>query len=141
MDFINSLFGMGATSVVLLGAFFIAFLGYALGSIKIKGVSLGTAGVFLMALLCGYLFTLPGLQTVPILAKFYIESGKAAAVTDYKFIESVGLVLFVTGVGFIAGPNFFHDLKKNAKSYVPLGAIIILIGSVCTVLFALIPGQ
>ena len=140
MDFINSLFGMGATSVVLLGAFFIAFAGYAIGSIQIRGVSLGTAGVFLTALLCGYLFTLPGLQSVPILAKFYIADGKSAAVTDYKFIESVGLVLFVTGVGFIAGPNFFHNLKKNAKSYVPLGAIIILIGAVCTVLFALLPG-
>ena len=140
MDFINSLFGMGATSVVLLGAFFIAFIGYALGSIQIKGVSLGTAGVFLMALLCGYLFTQPALQSIPILSKFYIEGSASAAVSSYKFIESVGLVLFVTGVGFIAGPNFFHNLKRNAKSYVPLGAIIILIGSVCTVVFALLPG-
>ena len=140
MDFINSLFGMGTTSVVLLGAFFIAFIGYALGSIQVKGVSLGTAGVFLMALLCGYLFTQPGLQNIPILSKFYIEGSASTAVTSYKFIESVGLVLFVTGVGFIAGPNFFHNLKRNAKSYVPLGAIIILIGAVCTVIFALIPG-
>ena len=140
MDFINSLFGMGTTSVVLLGAFFIAFIGYALGSIQVKGVSLGTAGVFLMALLCGYLFTQPGLQNIPILSKFYIEGSASTAVTSYKFIESVGLVLFVTGVGFIAGPNFFRNLKKNAKSYVPLGAIIILIGAVCTVIFALIPG-
>ena len=132
MDFINSLFGMGTTSVVLLGAFFIAFIGYALGSIQVKGVSLGTAGVFLMALLCGYLFTQPGLQNIPILSKFYIEGSASTAVTSYKFIESVGLVLFVTGVGFIAGPNFFHNLKKNAKSYVPLGAIIILICAVCT---------
>ena len=38
MDFINSLFGMGTTSVVLLGAFFIAFIGYALGSIRIKEI-------------------------------------------------------------------------------------------------------
>ena len=45
MDFINSLFGMGTTSVVLLGAFFIAFIGYALGSIQVKGVSLGTLGI------------------------------------------------------------------------------------------------
>ena len=58
MDFINSLFGMGTTSVVLLGAFFIAFIGYALGSIQVKGVSLGTAGVFLMALLM-YLLSTP----------------------------------------------------------------------------------
>ena len=81
MDFINSLFGMGTTSVVLLGAFFIAFIGYALGSIQVKGVSLGTAGVFLMSLLCGYLFTQPGLQNIPILSKFYIEGSASAAVT------------------------------------------------------------
>lgn len=48
MDFINSLFGMGTTSVVLLGAFFIAFIGYALGSIQVKASASGTAGVFLM---------------------------------------------------------------------------------------------
>ena len=75
MDFINSLFGMGTTSVVLLGAFFIAFIGYALGSIQVKGVSLGTAGVFLMALLCGYLFTQPGRKISP----FYRSSTSRAA--------------------------------------------------------------
>ena len=46
----------------------------------------------------------------------------------------------MTAVGSIAGPNFFRDLKKNAKSYVPLGAVIIVIGALVTVLFALIPG-
>lgn len=140
MDFISHLISMGGSTVVLMGCFFIAFIGYAIGSIKVKGVCLGTAGVFLMALLCGYLFTLPGLQSIPILKSFYIENASASAVGSYKFIESVGLVLFVTGVGFIAGPNFFTNLKENAKSYVPLGAIIIAIGAVCTVCFALIPG-
>lgn len=75
-----------------------------------------------------------------MLGSFYIESAKSSAVTSYKFIESIGLVLFVTGVGSIAGPNFFRDLKKNAKSYVPLGAVIILIGAAVAVVFALIPG-
>ena len=54
-------------TVVIFGAFLIAAVGYALGRITIKGVSLGTAGVFLMALLFGYLFTLPGLAELPIL--------------------------------------------------------------------------
>ena len=45
--------------------------------------------------LCGYLFTQPGLQNIPILSKFYIEGSASTAVTSYKFIESVGLVLFV----------------------------------------------
>ena len=137
---LNDLFSMGTTSVVLMGAFLICLIGYAIGSIKIKGVCLGTAGVFLVALLFGYLFTLEGLNDIPLLSKFYIEGSKSSAVSNYKFIESVGLVLFVTAVGFIAGPNFFRNLKKNAKSYVPLGAIIIAIGAALAVVFALIPG-
>ncbi len=140
MEFINNLINLGSTPAVLIGAFFICLVGYAIGSIKIKGIELGTAGVFLMALLFGYLFTLPGLESLPIIGKLYIESSASSAVTSYKFIDSIGLVLFVTAVGSIAGPNFFRDLKKNAKSYVPLGAVIIIIGSLVTVLFALIPG-
>lgn len=140
MEFINNLINLGSTPAVLIGAFFICLVGYAVGSIKIKGIELGTAGVFLMALLFGYLFTLPGLESLPIIGKLYIESSASSAVTSYKFIDSIGLVLFVTAVGSIAGPNFFRDLKKNAKSYVPLGAVIIIIGSLVTVLFALIPG-
>ncbi|MDD6308711.1 MAG: permease [Clostridia bacterium] len=140
MNFVNGLFSLSGTTVVLAGAFLICFVGYALGRIKIKGVSLGAAGVFLIALLFGYLFTLPGLQNIPLLSKFFIEGNKASAFTSYKFIETIGLVLFVTGVGYIAGPNFFRNLKQNAKSYVPLGIIIILVGAALTVAFALIPG-
>ena len=140
MDFISGLISPSATAVVLLGAFFITFLGYCLGRISIKGVSLGTAGVFLMALLFGYLFTLPGLKELPVLSKFFIETAKDATVVNYKFLGNIGLVLFVTAVGSIAGPNFFRDLKKNAKTYLPMGAIIILIGAGVTTAFALIPG-
>ena len=140
MDFISGLISPSATAVVLLGAFFITFLGYCLGRISIKGVSLGTAGVFLMALLFGYLFTLPGLEELPVLSKFFIASAKDSTVVNYKFLGNIGLVLFVTAVGSIAGPNFFRDLKKNAKTYLPMGAIIILIGAGVTTAFALIPG-
>lgn len=140
MEFISNLISPSSTAVVLLGAFFITFLGYCLGRISIKGVSLGTAGVFLMALLFGYLFTLPGLKELPVLSKFFIESAKDATVVNYKFLGNIGLVLFVTAVGSIAGPNFFRDLKKNAKTYLPMGAIIILIGAGVTTAFALIPG-
>ena len=93
-----------------------------------------------MALLFGYLFTLPGLKELPILSKFFIETAKDATVVNYKFLGNIGLVLFVTAVGSIAGPNFFRDLKKNAKTYLPMGAIIILIGAGVTTAFALIPG-
>ena len=140
MDFISNLINPGSVAVVLMGVFFITFLGYCLGRISIKGVSLGTAGVFLMALLFGYLFTLPGLKDVPVLSKFYIADASAPAIDKYGFIGDIGLVLFVTAVGSIAGPNFFRDLKKNAKTYIPMGAIIIAIGAIAAAAFAMIPG-
>ena len=43
-------------------------------------------------------------------------------------VENLGLILFVTSVGFIAGPKFFGNFKRNFKSYVLLGVIIILAG-------------
>ena len=140
MEFISKLINPGSAAVVLIGAFFITFLGYCLGRISIKGVSLGTAGVFLVALLFGYLFTLPGLENVPVLSKFFIADASASAMDSYGFIGDIGLVLFVTAVGSIAGPNFFRDLKKNAKTYLPMGAIIIIIGAGVATAFALIPG-
>lgn len=139
-DFLNGFISLGATPVVLMGAFLICFVGYALGSIKIKGICLGTAGVFLIALLCGYLFTLEGLKEIPVIGRFYISGSDSAAAGSYGFLADIGLVLFVTAVGFIAGPNFFRNLKKNAKSYVPMGIVIVLIGAIITVIFALIPG-
>ena len=48
MEFINNLVKLGSTPAVLIGAFFICLIGYAIGSIKIKGIELGTAGVFLI---------------------------------------------------------------------------------------------
>lgn len=140
MEFISKLINPGSVAVVLMGAFFITFLGYCLGRISIKGVSLGTAGVFLTALLFGYLFTLPGLKEISVLSKFHIADASASAMDHYGIMGDIGLVLFVTAVGSIAGPNFFRDLKKNAKTYIPMGAIIIAIGALAAAAFAAIPG-
>lgn len=140
MDFISHLINPGSSAVVLMAAFFIIFLGYCLGRISIKGVSLGTAGVFLTALLFGYLFTIPGLSNISVLSRFFIPDASASAMDQYGFIGDIGLVLFVTAVGSIAGPKFFRDLKKNAKTYLPMGAIIIAAGALVTAVFALIPG-
>ena len=140
MDFLSKLIGLGQTPVVLLSVFIICAVGYAIGAVKVKGLNLGTAGVFLFALLFGYLCTLPGLKDVPVLGKFFMADASDAKITSFKFISNIGLVLFVTSVGCIAGPKFFRDLKANAKSYVPMGALIIAMGAVVAVLFAMIPG-
>ena len=140
MEFISNLISLGSTPTVLLMSFLVCFIGYAIGAVKVKGLSLGTAGVFLFALLFGYLCTLPGLQNIPVIGKFYMEGGSDAKIASFKFISNIGLVLFVTSVGSIAGPKFFRDLRANAKTYVPMGALIIAIGALVTALFAMIPG-
>ena len=140
MDIISKIVNLGETPTVFLAVFLICFIGYALGAIKVKGLNLGTAGVFLFALLFGYLCTLPGLKDIPVLGKFYMADASDSKIESFGFISDIGLVLFVASVGLIAGPKFFRDLKINAKTYVPMGALIILIGALVTIGFALIPG-
>lgn len=123
MDIVSSFFVLKSSTLVLLNVFLIAAVGYLLGSIKVKGVSLGTAAVFIVALFVGHL---SGAMPESI---FAIEMP--------KFVQNIGLILFVTSVGFIAGPNFFSNLKKNAKSYVLLGLIIIIAGSLTCVLITM----
>lgn len=111
--------------------FIVSALGYLLGRVTVKGVSLGTAGVFIIALFFGALFfTGEGSDLVPKLS-FLTQS---LSKNYFKVIENLGLILFVTSVGFIAGPNFFSSLKKNFKSYAALSLIIILLGGATTVL-------
>ena len=110
---------------ILLVVFGVLMLGYLLGRITIKGVSLGDAGVFIIALICGaLLFSVS--EGGELLFK---ASQKAYDFGDaLSLVESLGLILFVTSVGFIAGPKFFGNFKRNFKSYVLLGIIIILAG-------------
>ena len=68
-------------------------------------------------------------------SRFVIEKINYAS-QALKIIENLGLVFFVTSVGFIAGPNFFKNMKHNFKSYVLLGVVIILSGGL-TAIFVL----
>ena len=125
MSLLGGVISISNISTLLFVLFAVLLGGYALGRITIKGISLGDAGVFIIALLMGAL-------------AFHVnESGEllfALSSKPYDFnsglslIESFGLVLFVTSVGFIAGPKFFGNFKRNFKSYVLLGVIIILAG-------------
>ena len=107
--------------------FSIAAIGYAIGRIQIKGVGLGDAAVFIVALLFG------ALLYEPLVKQLTLATADAEVTVNYtsnalKIVESLGLILFVTSVGFIAGPKFFGNLKRNFKSYVVLGLTIILVG-------------
>ena len=121
IDYLKSVFVSPFGNVLFL-VFLIAFLGYALGKIEIKGVGLGAAGVFLMALVFGHFgagnnswFHQIGLVTVD----------EAKMKSAMKLVQDIGLLCFVTSVGFIAGPKFFSNLKRNAKSYAFIGFCVI----------------
>ena len=100
MNYLNAIL-VSCCSNSLFIVFAIAFAGFMIGNIKIKGVGLGAAGVFLAALRL-----------------------------TMSMVQNMGLLCFVTSVGFIAGPNFFCNLKRNAKSYVCLAFVVIGIGSI-----------
>ena len=116
-------FSISITSVTFLmfSVFLIAAAGYLLGRITIKGISLGTAGVFIIALLYGCFFFDNLSENLMTGEVSYVKNA-------LKVVENTGLILFVTSVGFIAGPNFFGNFKKNFKNYVLLGLVIIVTG-------------
>ena len=111
--------------------FTIIAVGFALGRITVKGISLGDAGVFIVALLFGCLFfkQLDGQLVIKLAGDVKISFATQAL----KIVENLGLILFVTSVGFIAGPKFFGNFKKNFKSYVILALVVILAGGLAAV--------
>jgi putative transport protein len=115
---VKSTVKVSGVSFLVYTVFLIAAVGYLLGRVTIKGVNLGTAGVFLVALLFGCLFYEDLVFQLP-----------SYTTNALKIVENVGLILFVTSVGFIAGPKFFGNLKKNFKTYILLGVIIIASGA------------
>jgi len=124
MNLFSGVVNVSGVSFMIFCMACVTALGCLLGRVTIKGISLGTAGVFVTALLFG--------------ALFYNDLSAALKTADLaanglKTIENIGLVFFVGAVGFIAGPKFFKNLKKNFKSYILLGAAIILAGGLTCV--------
>lgn len=130
MELFGGVIPINGISFLMLCLFAILFAGYALGRITIKGVSLGDAAVFVVALIFGAFLYAP-------LENQLVLKGDAEtlhfAEKALEIIENLGLIFFVTAVGFIAGPKFFGNMKRNFKSYVLLGMIIILAGGLAAV--------
>ena len=122
MNLFGGVVSISGITFLMFSIFAIIAVGFALGRITVKGISLGDAGVFIIALVFGCLFysqleaQLPGFTDKAL-----------------KIVENLGLILFVTSVGFIAGPKFFGNFKKNFKSYVVLALVVILAGGLAAV--------
>jgi putative transport protein len=67
--------------------------GMAVGSIKVRGVGLGTAGVLFAGILVGYL-------------------GKPVDHATLEFVKEFGLILFVFTIGLQLGPGFIASLRQ-----------------------------
>ena len=119
--------------VPLFFVFLISSLGYAIGAIKIKGVSLGTAGVLLVAILVGVLFSYVPDITLGDKTVVLWDASKSSVLST---VSNIGTALFVTAVGLIAGPKFFRSFNKKMMSYVAMGAVIVLVGVGITVLIS-----
>ena len=125
----------------------IATLGYLVGGIHIKGISLGTAGVLLVALVFGIIasfhpyFTV-GSKHIVLFLKSAVElddgTTLSATSSTFSLISSIGTALFVTAVGLIAGPKFFRTFNKKNLGYILMGIVIIAIGTIVGIAIILI---
>lgn len=140
---------VGALLSTLFVIFTIATVGYLVGGIKVKGISLGTAGVLLIALLVGVLFFLLGdnnAETGEVVLQFTIGNKTVKLWNNsvkslFDLVSNIGTAMFVTAVGLIAGPKFFRSFNKSMMSYVYMGGIIIALGVGLTVLISLLSGM
>ena len=83
--------------------FLIVALGFMLGRIKIKGLSLDVSAVIFIALLFGHFGVI-----IP------------------KELGNFGLVLFIFKIGIQAGPGFFDSFRSKGKTLIILTVLIIL---------------
>ena len=97
--------------------FVILCLGFIVGNIKIKGVSLDVSAIIFVALFFGHW----GIQLPDILEQF-------------------GLVLFIYTIGLQAGPGFFDSFKKQGRDLVLLSCVVILPAGLITYLSVILLG-
>ncbi len=117
--------------------FAIGTLGYLIGGISVKGISLGSAGVLVIALAYGvFLSYVPEFSFLGKDITLWSDTTKSL----FGLVSNLGTALFVTAVGLIAGPKFFRTFNKKSISYLALGFIIIAIGAVTAIILAKVTG-
>lgn len=105
--------------------FIIGVVGYLLGAVSVKGISLGTAGVLVIALCYGVLIHyFPSFK----IGEKNIVLWSPALKNNFSVVSSIGTALFVTAVGLIAGPKFFRTFNKSSIAYLVMGIVVIGLG-------------
>jgi len=85
--------------------------GMALGSIKVRGVGLGTAGVLFAGIIAGHF-------------------GKPVDLHTLEFVKEFGLILFVFTIGLQLGPGFFAAFRRQGTQLNVIAVAVVLGGTV-----------
>jgi putative transport protein len=113
----------------------VAVLGLFIGTIKVRGISLGIGGVLFSGIAMAHFFKQWGL---PLLD----AGGDPKNWHVLHFVQEFGLILFVYTVGVQVGPSFFSNLRREGLRLNMMAAAIVLLGAVTAVLifkFANVP--
>jgi len=97
----------------------VAILGLAIGNLRVRGISLGVAGVLFAGIFFGHL----GLHLDPAIL---------------EFVREFGLILFVYTIGMQVGRGFFASLRAQGLPMNLLAAGIIAVGSLTAITLALL---
>ena len=116
-------------SISLVILFGVIAIGYAVGRIDIKGIRLGSSGVFIIAVIVGCLMTIlkDNAQAESDLYDNLVNVIKTLDSLSKNF-QNIGLILFITAIGYTAGPVFIKTIKKGALNYILLSFIVSIVG-------------
>lgn len=95
--------------------FLIICLGFIIGNIKIKGISLDISAIIFVALFFGHL-----------------------GVTLPDIIGTIGLILFIYTIGIQAGAGFFDSFKEHGRKLVVLSLVVVLFASALALISILV---
>jgi putative transport protein len=115
MDWLLNLATTNPTAHAIAILSLVCVAGMSLGSIHVRGIKLGTAGVLFAAILAGHF-------------------GKPIDHHTLEFVKEFGLILFVFCIGLQIGPGFFASLRRAGLRLNFLASAIVVVGGLTAVL-------
>jgi putative transport protein len=111
MNWLFDLYQTNPTAQAIAIIALVCMVGMALGSVKVRGIGLGTAGVLFASLLVGAL-------------------SKPIDHDTLEFVKEFGLILFVFCIGLQLGPGFFASLRQMGLRLNALAGTVVMLGAV-----------
>ena len=121
MSWLTSITGADAVAHAVLVLALVVAAGLALGSVRVRGVGLGSAGVLFAGIALGHL-------------------GLTIDQAILEFVREFGLILFVFTIGLQLGPGFFAALRRQGLQLNLLAVAIVGLGSLVALLAARLLG-